>query len=568
MASQPEGSTPFPPLEGWTFVNSDSESEFSNSSSLEELFEQNRLHLTVNPLDPFLPTIRPTNNLPYVPVFPDAPQYASPIELDSGLPDTAAETDLNPPDTTFPDLNPAVPGTEFRPEDYFEGDFLADFHFADYGTPAQEPFVNADHYDFLDLGFVLQEPANDEVVPADNRSQAAQSLTDLDTFDPDFWFSHQTELDIGSPLPLGVSNNAPESRFPLVPEEVQLQPRPMNSLADFFGYSELLAPQASNSAPQDPLADAFVNPQDYGVGYRPLSPPRPVPMPQFPQALQQELPELDFSHLPVVNSELGEIDFTRVTEYANTAGPSNRSAPESAPPPLSASSSRFSNPSRAFPQPTGYLRHSEKWYEEGVQRQREAAARARRLAHRRENHQQHKQRVREVQQRERESRRLHRPLNSRYPLDPAIPRAVPAQQAPTPVVHPAPTLVATPGTTVEWYRKEETRTGAFLGYVRRVEQFYTHLPPSVAAPVVRVPVPLAPPVPAVGAPVLMPLRRQAPMPPSTQPAAPAFKKRSRRVVVIDDSDSYDDTPRRKAPRVKARSQLRRSERLCSRGHHR
>ncbi|KIX02858.1 uncharacterized protein Z518_08801 [Rhinocladiella mackenziei CBS 650.93] len=65
MASQQEGSNSPRTPGDWTSVPSDGESEpFSNSSSLDELFEEHRLHLTVNPLDPFIPTLAEQHRSP------------------------------------------------------------------------------------------------------------------------------------------------------------------------------------------------------------------------------------------------------------------------------------------------------------------------------------------------------------------------------------------------------------------------------------------------------------------------------------------------------------------------
>ncbi|KIY00869.1 uncharacterized protein Z520_03535 [Fonsecaea multimorphosa CBS 102226] len=564
MASQPEGSTSSSPIKGWTSLHSDSESGFSNSNSLEELFEQNRLHLTVNPLDPFLPTIRPTNNLLDNPLLPEAPQFVSSMQLDLDSHDADVETDLSQFEFQFSELNTAVPDVEFRLEDFLEGiedfaegDFSADLHSDGYAAPIQEQYsfqedlANLDNLDFHDLAFVPDEPANEAFALDGNDSFAAQGLANLDTFDADYWFSFPTEVDIQSPLPPDEFVDASLSRYPRTPEEVHLLSRSSSDLADFYGYSELLAQPGPSSASWNPPTDAFLTPQDQGPQYQLTSQPHQVGVSQFPQVMQQlpveqQLPELNFSHIPVVDDAMELLLVPPTNENTNTAAASD-SATESGSSATSSSSSTLSSPARGRSESTRQLYRTQKWYEEGARRQQEAAARSagttrQRLARRRENHRQHRERVREGQQREHASRRLHG--SSRSPPHLTIPRSVPTQQAPVipPVVLPTGNSVANTSPRVSWYQKEDARTGEVLGYVRCVEEFYTQLPTPVAPPVFNPLFPVASPVPAAGAALLtalppppppQPQRGQAPVSTSITPAAPA----ARAVIVIDDSDS-------------------------------
>ncbi|EXJ54969.1 uncharacterized protein A1O5_12880 [Cladophialophora psammophila CBS 110553] len=283
MASQSEGSNPHSPLEGWSFLDSDTLSEFSTSSSLEELYEQNRLHLTVNPLDPFLPTIRPDGM--YSDLIPDELQPASPPLLDTDYHIPVTRTDLDHPAGVLGNSNAAFPGAEYRLEGHLEASVFADSDLASDAAPSQMQisleeldantleFLESVHtYDFLErisaensglagMDFLADTPT--EFAPELNQSQAVQGLDRLNTFDGDFWFSVPTEVDIWSPMPPDMlDNNGHQLFYPRAAEEVQL-----NSMADMYGYSELLAQPAPGPVPQDLAADALPTPADQGTGH-------------------------------------------------------------------------------------------------------------------------------------------------------------------------------------------------------------------------------------------------------------------------------------------------------------
>ncbi|KIW91517.1 uncharacterized protein Z519_07483 [Cladophialophora bantiana CBS 173.52] len=293
MASQPEGSNPHSPLEGWSFLDSDTQSEFSTSSSLEEIFEQNRLHLTVNPLDPFLPTIRPDGM--FSDLIPDERQPASPPLLGTDYHIPMAGTDLDHHDGVLSNSNATFPGAGCRLEGHSEANVSTDSNLARDAAPNQTQifleeldsntleFLESVHtYDLMErvssdnsglggMGFFADTPT--EFAPELNQSQAVQGLDHLNTFDGDFWFSFPTDVDIWSPLPPDMlDNNGHQSFDPRAPGEVQL-----NSMADMYGYSELLAQPAPGPVPQYLAADAPANqgrghPGPFAAQARPKAP--------------------------------------------------------------------------------------------------------------------------------------------------------------------------------------------------------------------------------------------------------------------------------------------------------
>ncbi|OAL38302.1 hypothetical protein AYO20_02361 [Fonsecaea nubica] len=556
MASQPEGSNPSPTAEGWTFLESDNVSEISNSSSLDELFEQNRLHLTVNPLDPFLPTIRLTNELLYDPIVPDATQSVSPAQVDTSHDDAAAETDPDQADLAFQALDLPLPDAAIlnfdvdfpdatsELEDYFDDDILSGSFVAGDVAPAEEQLssyenaINADNYDFLDLDL-----ATNDFAPENSVLQPAPELASLDTFDPDFWASFPTEIDTGSPLLPSVLDNV---HYPPAPEEVLLTPRSLSNLADFYGYSDLITEPTSTSAPQHPRADALSTVPDQEPEDPFLEDPGKL---GTSQPWQHDFSELDFSQFPVVDfmpedilSQTNDNDDNTTLSESSTLG--SRSFTESA---VSSSSSATRSSSKR----SGRYRHSPEWFEAGVRRQRKAASKTpaadyqEKLARKREEHRQYREGLREKLLRGRELRRLHTPPpTSSSPLHLAVPRSAPTQQpsvhrarhvAPASVLRPDHPPAANPGTRVVWYQKESASTGAVLGYVRHVEEFYPHLPAPVGTPLIRVTAPAATPVSASSSVVSLPVshRGRAPLPTPAMHGVPAVHGGPKHPIFLD-----------------------------------
>ncbi|KIW85234.1 hypothetical protein Z517_00624 [Fonsecaea pedrosoi CBS 271.37] len=542
MAPQPEGSNPSLTAEGWTFLESDNVSEISNSSSLDELFEQNRLHLTVNPLDPFLPTIRPTNDLFYDPIVPAATQSVSPARVDASDDDAAAaETKPDQADLAFQILDTPLHDATFDSEDYFD-DILSGSFVAGYVAPAEEQVssyenaVNANNYDFLDLDL-----ATNDFAPGNSMLQPASQLASLDTFDPDFWASFPTDIDTGSPFLPSVLDNV---HYPPAPEEVLLTPRSLSNLADFYGYSDLITDPTSTSAPQHSLADALPTVPDQEPEDPLLEDPGQLGM---SQPWQHNLSELGFSQTPIdfmLEDILSQTDDNDDNATLSDSTLGSRSFTESA---VSSSSSA----TRSSSKPSGRYRHSPEWFEAGVRRQRKAASKTpaadyhERLARKREEHRQYREGLREKLLRGRGIRRLHTPPpTSSSPLHLAVPRSTPTQRpsvyrprhvAPASVLRPAQPPVANPGTRVVWYQKESASTGAVLGYVRHVEEFYPHLPATVGTPLIRVTAPAVTPVSARSSVVSLPVshRGQAPLPTPAMHGVPAVLGGPKRPIFLD-----------------------------------
>lgn len=260
-------------LGDWVYIPSDDSSEFSNSSSLEELFEENRLHLMVNPLDPFLPTIRTQpitllddpfvtdamQNLSDSPVAPEINTNAA------GYPDAASGLSLDfdqflheQPTDRLNDFDPTY-NADFRVEDYVDVDLpfpslddeagiltdstISDHSAADQYQPSNQEFLlnsndefdysNFDHniprnpslyqqaqqFDFV--ANVNSNRSSANVAPTTSFQVFAQPLVNqtldinFDIFDPDF------TPDLNLPTPQNQTSTASGNSLSPEPQFVQ-----------------------------------------------------------------------------------------------------------------------------------------------------------------------------------------------------------------------------------------------------------------------------------------------------------------------------------------------------------
>ncbi|ETI22763.1 hypothetical protein G647_06839 [Cladophialophora carrionii CBS 160.54] len=187
-----EGSTP-PISEGWNFIESPAMSPTSNSPSLDDLFEANRLNLTVNPLDMFRPTVRDIDTSTYKPIFPDWEQTLSPVQIDPSVPRDytvnaffkspaeiglirAIERGLERGDDSF--LSPTA--TACSLSDWIEADPFDDANAVSTESPIPKQEPNCSPESVFDAEPVLRE---------------------LNTFDPDFFFEAPSDVvSLDSPL--------------------------------------------------------------------------------------------------------------------------------------------------------------------------------------------------------------------------------------------------------------------------------------------------------------------------------------------------------------------------------
>ncbi|EXJ58265.1 hypothetical protein A1O7_05690 [Cladophialophora yegresii CBS 114405] len=152
----------------------------SNSPSLDDLFEANRLNLTVNPLDMFRPTARRVATSSYKPLFPDWDQTLSPEQIDPRVPrDYTVNTFFKSPAEVGltrainrdleggKDSSLSPTATAFSLSEWIEADPFDDAN----AIPSESPIPR-------------QEPGLGPESVFDSESV----LRDLATFDPDFFF--------------------------------------------------------------------------------------------------------------------------------------------------------------------------------------------------------------------------------------------------------------------------------------------------------------------------------------------------------------------------------------------
>jgi hypothetical protein len=267
--------------EGWDFLESAPLSPISNSPSLEDLFEANRLHLTVNPLDMFRPTVPVVDHLTYQPMFPDWEQTLSPDQIDPSVPRdyTVSAWYSNPAEIP---LTGAVGGDLPLDMESLLSPTASDRNLSDWIEA--DPFGDANP-----ISVEAPIPTQDPQFNPESIFDAEPVMEDVNTFDPDFFFevpSNVALLDSPAPDSLVGNGNVHPLLNPRGPEAFTPVGNPFLDPPPTYHY-----PQQSSS--------------------HQLFHPRPVPNSSAPHKLvRSELPELNFAPNSVLNHDEADEDFS------------------------------------------------------------------------------------------------------------------------------------------------------------------------------------------------------------------------------------------------------------------
>lgn len=480
----------------WILLDSPPISPTLTSSLDESLFEAHRLHLAVNPLDLFRPTLR--INTTYTPMFPDS-QSLSPDQID-GVPRNPR---INMEYANADELEAAFAAGHVAGFDDFPISPMQSLVFqtepsvADPSTEANalsdEDTILQEAYAEIDALFFNSEPTVSNAVLFDTQPV----LTDVSGFNPEYSFDFPNTL------------TSPESGGTPVAQRVS---------DVFMGASAAYSPSFEDLSTGD---EVHHPPNIVYPSYLSASPAPQVINPcLIPGAAQtvinDDLPELNFSYCPVVDDNYFGIPTQPLGPAADNFACAPRRAPEvefSNTPifdlrpdphwprlPIGLGANTFNSPTPPaplaalggtpnfaprplyyWPPPNGPGFHSEPWYGNGVERQQRASRSPPKSSRRNRMPDKVKRERRAEEKRDDAQARLRARLQKAQAPPVVESRRIPLRflddmplATPWRLGHRIPD--GRPG--VVWYQSRESRTGDVFGYWCKQKQ----LPPSISTP--------------------------------------------------------------------------------------